>query len=188
MVTIRNEKPADAAARDALLDRAYGAARHIKPSQRLRKGRLPADGLSLVAIDRRSGEIVGTVRQWPVRAGSAGSALLLGPLAVDPASQGHGIGSALMRRALQLATRRGHAAVLLVGDASYYGRFGFSAAKTARLGMLGQCEPARLLALELKAGTLDRAHGLIVPAGAHEPDKSQVPARRRERARVSFAA
>lgn len=188
MIIIRTEKPADGAAREALLDRAYGTARHGKPSQKLRKGRLPAAGMSLVAADRQTGQIIGTVRQWQVTAGSAGPALLLGPLAVDPGWHRCGIGSALMQRALDLAARRGHRAVLLVGDAAYYGRFGFSAARTARLGMLGQHEPARLLAFELRPGALDNAYGLIVPAGAHVPEKAAAATRRRARARVSFAA
>ena len=50
MVTIRDEKFADVAARETLLDEAYGAARFTKTSERLREGRLAADGLSLVAV------------------------------------------------------------------------------------------------------------------------------------------
>ncbi len=84
MVTIREEKFADVAAREALLDEAYGAARFAKTSERLREGRLPADGLSLVAVDR--GRLVGTVRLWNVTPGPGRDALLLGPLAVHPAA------------------------------------------------------------------------------------------------------
>ena len=51
MVAIRHERPSDIAAREALLDRAFGAARFAKTCERLRDGRLPADGLSLVATD-----------------------------------------------------------------------------------------------------------------------------------------
>ena len=64
MITIRSEHPADVAAREALLDTAYGSARFGKPSQRLRAGRAPA--LAFVAMER--GRVVGTVRLWPVRA------------------------------------------------------------------------------------------------------------------------
>jgi predicted N-acetyltransferase YhbS len=60
MVTIREEKTSDAAVRELLLDIAYGAARFTKTSERLREGRLPADRLSLVAIE--DGRMVGTVR------------------------------------------------------------------------------------------------------------------------------
>ncbi|MGB7039380.1 MAG: GNAT family N-acetyltransferase, partial [Xanthobacteraceae bacterium] len=62
MVTIREEKIADVAAREALLDEAYGACRFTKTSERLREGRKPEDGLSLVAV--ACGRVVGTVRLW----------------------------------------------------------------------------------------------------------------------------
>ena len=74
MVTIREEACRDVAAREALLDAAYGDSRFTKTSERLREGRLPADGLSLVAVER--GRIVGTVRLWNVTAGPGRPALL----------------------------------------------------------------------------------------------------------------
>src|SRR4051812_34761043 len=113
MLTIRLEKSSDAAAREALLDAAYGPVRFEKPSERLRCGRAPARGLSFVAVE--DGRIIGTIRLWEVAAGSACSALLLGPLAVDPAQRCRGIGAALMRHALRAAAKGGHRAVLLVG-------------------------------------------------------------------------
>jgi len=164
MVTIRQERPADAAARDGLLDVAYGPVRFTKVSERLREGRRPE--LSLVATDGR--RIVGTVRLWPVTAGPGRPALLLGPLAVDPACRNRGIGSALVRRALRDASRLGHGAVLLVGDAPYYGRFGFSHERTAALWLPGPYERHRLLAHELKPGALDGARGLISACGRLE--------------------
>ena len=159
MFTIRHEKPSDLGAREALLDLAYGPVRFDKPSERLRAGCQPAAGLSFVAVE--DGKIVGTVRLWEVSAGPAGPALLLGPLAVHPDCRRQGIGSALMRRALHEASRRGHRAVLLVGDAAYYGRFGFSAERTGRLWLPGLAEPHRLLGCELAAGGLDGARGTI---------------------------
>ena len=62
-----------------------------------------------------------------------------------------------MRHAIAEARRLGHRAILLVGDAPYYGRFGFSAEKTGSLAMPGPYERHRLLALELDAGALDGA-------------------------------
>ncbi len=186
MVTIREEKFADSDAREALLDEAYGVARFAKASQRLRDGRLPADGLSLIATDR--GRFVGTVRLWNISAGPACGALLLGPLAVHPGHRNRGIGTRLMQRAIARARLAGHGAIILVGDAAYYSRFGFSGAKTAALWMPGAFEPHRLLALELKPGALDGARGLIGAAGrvAPAPDLAALVAedRRTERARV----
>jgi predicted N-acetyltransferase YhbS len=157
MIDIRNELTVDTAAREALLDVAYGPVRFTKPSQRLRARRDPA--LALVA--RQKDRVVGTVLLWPVLAGGGRPALLLGPLAVHPDCRRRGIGAALMRRAIRAAREAGHGAVLLVGDASYYGRFGFTAARTGALAMPGPFEPGRLLALELTAGALDGARGLI---------------------------
>jgi predicted N-acetyltransferase YhbS len=159
MPTIRLEKSSDAAAREALLDLAYGPVRFEKPSERLRSGRAPARGLSFIAVE--DGRVIGTVRLWEVSAGSACPALLLGPLAVDPAQRRRGIGSALMRQALRVAARRGHRAVMLVGDAPYYGRFGFSAEKTGRLWLPGLTDKARLLGCELSDGALDGVRGAI---------------------------
>jgi predicted N-acetyltransferase YhbS len=167
MVTIREERFADVAAREALLDEAYGAVRFTKTSERLREGRLPADGLSLVATDH--GRIVGTVRLWNIAAGPGRPAVLLGPLAVHPQYRNRGIGTTLMRRAIARARLAGHGAILLVGDAPYYGRFGFSAAATGDLWMPGRFERDRLLALEIKPGTLEGARGLIGATGRFAP-------------------
>jgi predicted N-acetyltransferase YhbS len=166
MMTIRTERPVDEAPREALLDVAYGDIRHTKPSAKLRRGRLPAEGLALVAIER--GKMLGTVRLWNVSAGGR-DALLLGPLAVHPEARNRGIGAALMKRALAEAARRGHGAVILVGDEAYYGRFGFSAAKTGALHLATACDPARLLACELKAGALDGAAGPFRATGRRIP-------------------
>lgn len=221
---IEAETPRDVAGRDALLDRAMGPRWRRKPSEKLRRGRLPADGLAFVARDA-DGTVVGTVRLWDVTIereipstrgemstkptegvasggtanpaqcaasrhtsrqaapatlpsrGREARALLLGPLAVDPAQKSAGIGSALMRHAIVEAARRGHGAVLLVGDAPYYARFGFSAEKTGSLAMPGPYEKHRFLALELQPGALDGARGLLRAAG-----------RRVEAVRVAAAA
>jgi predicted N-acetyltransferase YhbS len=161
MITIRHERATDASAREALLDAAFGASRFEKTSERLRAGRLPA--LSFVAVD--DGRLVGTLRLWPIVLGRGHTALLLGPLAVAAEHRNRGIGGALTRRAVREARALGHGAVLLVGDAPYYGRFGFNAEMTRELRMPGPYEPERLLALELASGALDGARGAIVAAG-----------------------
>jgi predicted N-acetyltransferase YhbS len=70
-----------------------------------------------------------------------------------------------MRRATEAAQRLGHKSILLVGDAPYYGRFGFTAEKTGGLWMPGPYEKSRLLALEFVPGALDGARGLINATG-----------------------
>jgi predicted N-acetyltransferase YhbS len=166
-VTIRNERSTDIPARERLLDATLGAARFMKPSERVREGRFAAEGLSFVAVE--NGRVVGTLRLWNVNAGLGCPALLLGPLAVATEARGHGIGAMLMQRALREARTRKHGAVLLVGDAAYYGRFGFSAEKTGTLRVPAPYEQHRLLGLELKRGVLDGARGLIRASGDRIP-------------------
>lgn len=163
------ENPGDIVARENLLDRAMGPNRRRKSSEAVRRGRLAAEGLALVARDE-DGHVIATVRLWNIEAGidpsgNAVPALLLGPLAVDPNQEGKGIGAALMRAAITEASKRGHGAVLLVGDAAYYERFGFFAEKVQHLVMPGPFERERFLGLELKPGWLRGAAGLIVASG-----------------------
>jgi predicted N-acetyltransferase YhbS len=166
MVTIRHEQRSDVAAREALLDEAFGASRFLKTAERLREGRLPAAGLSFVASER--GRVIGSVRLWNISAGPGRPALLLGPLAVVPDSRNRGVGATLIGHALQAAQARRHGAVLLIGDAPYYGRFGFSSAQTGGLRLPGPYQRDRLLAHELEPGALDGAHGLVGATGRRD--------------------
>jgi predicted N-acetyltransferase YhbS len=160
---IRAERASDVIAREALLDACFGASRFARTCQRLRDGRMPAEGLAFSAV--RQGRVIGTVRLWHVSAGGR-PALVLGPLAVDPACRDLGVGAALMRHTLAAAAARGHGAVILLGDAAYYARFGFSPCKTSELALPGPFERDRLLGLELRDGALDDAIGMIVPTGS----------------------
>jgi predicted N-acetyltransferase YhbS len=169
MITLRQERPADVGAREALLDQAFGDTRARKTSQRLREGRLPAEGLSFIAADAK--RMIGTAQLWDIVCGTGQPALLLGPVAVTADCRNRGIGAALVRRALREARRLGHGAVILVGDAPYYSRFGFAGEKAAGLKLPGPFERHRLLALELVPGALDGAGGLLCATGrpAHKP-------------------
>src|SRR5580692_10208388 len=160
---IRAERASDVVAREALLDACFGANRHARTCQRLRDGRAPAEGLAFSAV--QNGRLVGTLRLWHVSAGGT-RALVLGPLAVDPSCRELGVGAALMNHALLAARVRGHGAVILLGDAPYYARFGFSALKTAELSLPGPFERDRLLGLELREGALDGAWGMIASTAA----------------------
>src|SRR5882724_9100010 len=160
---IRAERASDVVARETLLDACFGANRHMRTCQRLRDRRATAEGLALSAV--RQGRLVGTVRLWHVSAGGK-PALMLGPLAVEASSRQLGVGAALMDHALAAAKARGHRAVILLGDAPYYARFGFSGAKTCELALPGPFERDRLLGLELLEGVLDGARGMIAASGA----------------------
>lgn len=112
------------------------------------------------------------MRLWSVTAGPGRPALLLGPLAVDPARQGEGLGALLMQDAIGRAKALGHRAILLVGDAPYYARFGFSAEATKALWLPGPVDRERFLGLALAPGALENAAGLVQATGdvAPSPD------------------
>ncbi|MGB6327144.1 MAG: N-acetyltransferase, partial [Methylocella sp.] len=146
-LAIASESPADSRTRERLLDEAFGPARSGKTAERLREGRLPAQGFALAA--KNAGKLIGTLRMWHILAGEV-PALLLGPLAVAKAYRSRGVGRRLMAEALFRAASAGHEAVLLVGDAAYYERFGFSRRHTLGLSLPGPVDEARFLGLELK--------------------------------------
>jgi predicted N-acetyltransferase YhbS len=167
MIAIRKEMFNDVAVREALLDAAFGEARFAKAAERLREDRLPAAGLSFVGCEGT--RVIATVRLWDIAAGPNRPALLLGPLAVVSARRNRGVGTNLMHHALREAQQLGHRAILLVGGAAYYGRFGFTCEKTSRLWLPGPFEQHRLLGRELVAGALDGAGGLVSSAGRPQP-------------------
>jgi predicted N-acetyltransferase YhbS len=183
---IRTERASDVTAREALLDACFGANRGLRTCERLRDGRVPAEGLAFSAVRPGAMGLVGTLRLWHVSAGDI-PALLLGPLAVDDTCRKLGVGAALMDHALAAAEARGHRAVILLGDAPYYARFGFSAQTANRLSLPGPFERHRLLGLELCAGALYGASGLITPTGASLPRMKAAHGRKALRASLRAA-
>lgn len=189
MIRIVAETEDHIAAREALLDITMGPARHQKCSQRLRDFRQPAEGLAFSALEGAQGKerLVGTVRLWHINAGPRHPALLLGPLATDFTVRGRGLGSALTQHAIEEAVRLGHRAILLVGDAPFYERFGFSAELTRELTMPGAYDPARFLGLEMVPGALAGAKGHVVPTSEQAAFAGARAARVRRKARALAA-
>ncbi len=95
------------------------------------------------------GPLGGAIRFWAVRIGPA-PALLLGPIAIHPTRQGEGLGAALIREGLARAAAAGHSRVMLIGDAPYYARFGFS--RLAGVTMPPPTNPDRVLGRALAPG------------------------------------
>lgn len=162
-LTIRPEHPGDHATIERLHARAFGPGRFARTAFRLREG-IDHD-LSLSFAAHVGTLLVGSVRLSTIWAGSV-PALVLGPLTVEPAFKERGIGGALVRHALEEAQARGEKLVLLVGDAPYYGRFGFAPVPPGRLRLPGPVDPARLLACPLVAGILHEAQGEVRPRHA----------------------
>lgn len=158
MFRIHAEKPQDSAEVEALLDLAFAPGRTALSSYRLREGLPPEAALSLVARDAYD-TLAAAIRFWRVRVGGAGlPALLLGPVAVHPTRQGEGLGGLLIAEGLERAAGAGWTRVALVGDAPYYGRFGFV---RAPLEFPPPTNPDRVLARALAPGAWDGVAGAV---------------------------
>lgn len=160
MYQLEEETPADWWEVEALLDLCFAPGRTALSSYRLRDGVEPVTPLCLVLRDGE-GILAGAIRYWPVLAGQR-PALLLGPVAVHPTRQGEGLGGLLMLESLAEARRLGQARVMLVGDAPYYGRFGFR--KLPGIEMPPPTNPDRVLGLELRPGAWQGVQGKVEKA------------------------
>jgi predicted N-acetyltransferase YhbS len=155
---IRLESPADAPRVDALNADSFGPGRFAKSAYRLREGVDPIAALSFVAMENDI--LRGSVRFWPIRVGGH-EELLLGPLAVQTAQRGKGIGIALMQAGIEAARQGPWRGILLVGDEPYYAKLGFSRLPPGRVKFPGPVDQNRILGLSLKAGELLTLSGQI---------------------------
>lgn len=155
MYTLKPETQEDWWEVEALYDLCFAPGREALSSYRLRDGVPPVEALSHVARDPDE-ILAGAIRYWPVRVGGS-PALLLGPVAVHPTRQGEGLGGALIRATLSAGRDLGWARVLLVGDAPYYGRFGFD--RLDGVIMPPPTNPARVLGHALSPGAWDGVSG-----------------------------
>jgi len=144
---------------EALYDLCFAPGRQALPSYRLRDGLDPVAPLCLVARDD-AGILGAAIRFWAVDV-AGHPALLLGPIAVHPTRQGEGLGERLIGDALARASGD-WARCLLVGDASYYGRFGFG--RLHGVIMPPPANPARVLGHELKPGAWQGVTGQVTRA------------------------
>lgn len=146
LVRIDAETPADAASVEALVMAAFGPGRFAKTAERIREHATVAAGF----VARENGRVIGAVRLWAVMIGDR-PALFLGPITVSSDSRKGGLGADLVQTCIDHA---GETGILLVGDAPYFGRFGFRPAPEARLQgpvdqrrvlWLGQDEPSGIV-------------------------------------------
>jgi predicted N-acetyltransferase YhbS len=140
---------------EALYDRVFGPGRFAKAAARLREGNLHDQQASRLGF--HSDRLVGACRLWPVAA--QGHAMFLGPIAVEPDARGLGVGHALTQACLAQVDDLGGQPVLLVGDMSFFGDFGFVAVPKGLVDMPGPVDPARFLV----RGSLDGLHGMLRP-------------------------
>ena len=164
---LREVRPEDGPAISALHARAFGPGRFARTAYRVREGSGLASRYCRVCII--GGRIVAAVRFTPITIGGVGGgmgdgkggALLLGPLAVDPAFANRGHGRSLVRQAMDAARADGVALVVLVGDEPYYARLGFTRVPPGQITLPGPVDPTRLLAAELTPGSLAAYAGMV---------------------------
>jgi len=144
---------------EALLDRAFGPDRQARTAYRIRDGMQPLDALSFAVLDDEE-LLVGTIQCYPIALTPPTKhdpearpvpLVMVGPVAVVPERQSEGFGIGLMTAMLDAQERLSKQgspafAQVLIGDAEYYGRWGFSAASTAGWRCPGPYEQHRLLA------------------------------------------
>lgn len=160
---VRQEDPGDWWEVEALFDLCFAPGREALSSYRLRDGVPPVAELCLVAPNDENalGGVGGAIRFWPITVGGA-RALLLGPVAVHPTRQGEGLGALLIQAGLEKAATLGWDRVLLVGDAPYYGRFGFARAEGVE--MPPPTNPDRVLIHALRPGAWNGVRGEVTAA------------------------
>jgi predicted N-acetyltransferase YhbS len=159
----------DPALVEAVLDRAFGDGRHARTAYRIRDGMDWLPGLSFAALDADE-MLVGTIQCWPVALQTKQGQVplvMVGPVAVVPERQGEGFGvglmSAMIAEDARLAADGGPSLPqVLIGDADYYGRWGFSAALTGGWRCPGPYEQHRLLARGAALSAMPEA-GMLGP-------------------------
>lgn len=155
------ESPDHDAAIEAINEEAFGPGRFARAAYKIREAGGHDRRLSFVAVV--DGAVIASVRMTPIAAGT-GRAYLLGPLAVRPDHKSQGHGRRLVEMALAAARQQGSAAVLLVGDAPYYGPLGFARVPKGRLTLPRPVDPDRLLVAELAPGGAAALEGAVVHA------------------------
>ncbi len=154
------ERDIDNDAIEKLHERTFGPGRFARTAFRIREQATHDRALSFTA--RVGTMLVGSVRLTPVHIGQT-PALLLGPLTVEPPFKSVGIGGRLMETSMEAAREAGHSLVILVGDAPYYGRFGFFAVPPGQVSLPGPVDPGRLLVAELRPGAFAGVGGMVAP-------------------------
>lgn len=159
MITTRAETVDDHEAVRRVNELAFGQPNEANLVDSLRAVR---PHVSLVAEDE--GRVVGHIFFSPVSFESGGAqrpAMALGPMAVLPEMQNSGVGSRLVREGLEECRRLGAVAVVVLGHADYYPRFGFVRASAKGLRCKWPVGDEHFMATELTPGALDGAGGLV---------------------------
>lgn len=155
---LRDEEPRDWPAVHSVHAAAFGTSAEADLVAALRADADPV--VSLVA--EHDGAVVGHIMFSPVTLPGHDLKIMgLAPVAVAPSRQRQGIGSALVRAGLERCRALGYGAVVVLGHPEYYPRFGF--VPSVRFGIRSAYDVPDdvFMALELRAGYLQGAAGVI---------------------------
>jgi putative acetyltransferase len=160
MSLIRDERPEDAEAVHVVLVAAFGRDAEACLVERLRA----SGNIVCATVAEEKGRVLGhaVFSRIAVESGDSEIPMLaLAPLAVLPAFQRLGIGSALVSAGLARCRELGHARVAVLGEPAYYARFGFSPATDFGIRYPGNVPREAFMALALVPGALDGCAGVV---------------------------
>jgi predicted N-acetyltransferase YhbS len=161
------ETPVHGQAIERVLDRAFGPGRFAKPSERVREFAPHLPALSRVAV--AGGVVLGVCRIHEIAIGDH-AGFFLGPLAVDPDAQHGGLGHLLVSAAVEACRADGRgAAIVLMGEPSFFGTLGFARIPSGRIVMPGPVEARRLQWLGFDENILAALQGAVSPPRAASP-------------------
>ncbi|EPX63775.1 GCN5-related N-acetyltransferase [Cystobacter fuscus DSM 2262] len=159
-VLVRPELPHEAEAIRNVNARAFGRDAEAGLVDALRG----AGGVTLSLVAWVGEQVVGHILFSPVeidRGGGQDAAVGLGPMAVLPDHQRHGVGARLIRAGIDQLREAGHGAVVVLGHPDYYPRFGFARASRFGLRWEEECPDEAFMALELREGFLGTRPGIV---------------------------
>lgn len=169
-IVVRAETERDAVAVQLVNQAAFGGDQEVRLIRRLRDTDSVAPGLSLVAEEngRVVGHLVLSKARLEREGGDALEILALGPMSVVPSHSHRGIGSRLVRAAIEEARRQGYPAIVVTGYPDYYRRFGFEPAAGRGLSCNLDAPESAVLVLELREGVLAGGGRIVYPSPYEE--------------------
>ncbi len=165
MIVVRPEAAADIDAIDAVVRAAFGQPDEAELVAALRR----AGDATVSLVATQDDAIIGHVLYSPIRLAAAPPRvriLGLAPMAVRPDRQRAGVGTRLGQAGLAACASSGATALVVLGHADYYPRFGFIPASQFGLRSVYDAPNEAFMALELTPGALAGVSGVVEYAPA----------------------
>jgi predicted N-acetyltransferase YhbS len=167
-ILIRKETAEDYSTTENIVEKSFKHAEYSDQKEHFLVNRLRFSDafipeLSLVAVNKDS-EIVGHTMLTRIQIendASTTESLALAPVSVLPEYQYIGIGSTLIRTAIEKARELGYGSIIVLGHKDYYPKFGFQRAAQWNIKAPFEVSDDVFMALELVEGALETAHGTV---------------------------